>query len=78
MTVAEFIKRADEVAQTRDLKEWQVADLQAYKRIVMNAQKVTSLDEYYLTIVGVPWRGLVMKKWPTKVQVKKAEQASLF
>ena len=82
MTPDEFCTRVDEILVEREhtLKEHQVYNLHLYKKIVQRTG-VRPIDEYYLTIVGVPTRGF-LKRYPfgmPKKKVKKpAVQENLF
>ena len=81
MTPDEYCQRVDQILVERahTLKEHQVYDLLLYKRIVRNTG-VKPIDEYYLTIVGVPHSGY-LKRRPFGLSVKKAPkvvQESLF
>ena len=66
MTVDEFCTRCDEilVERERTLKTHHISDLHLYKKIVQRRGLVTSTDEYWLTIVGVPYSGYVVKQVP--------------
>jgi hypothetical protein len=59
MTPDEFIQRTYEIEVEREatLKPHQLGDLRTYRKVVRREGKVTSLDEYFLTIIGVPMYG---------------------
>jgi hypothetical protein len=75
VTVDDWLAAADRVEATRELSSWQRADLALYRTVVRRQGRVMELDEYYLTIVGVPPRGYVVMLKP---RPKRAEQARLF
>ena len=78
MTPNEFLRRADEIRETRELNSWQQGDLNLYCRIVQRSGRVLPIDEYYLTIVGVPPRGYLRKLVPRVGKKITAKQPSLF
>ena len=80
MTVDEFCKRADEILIERDylLKEWQVADIELYKRVVRRQGRVMEIDEYYLSFVGLPSSGKVVKPRKPIGERIIAKQGGLF
>jgi hypothetical protein len=63
MSVDEFCQVIDRILVERahTLKEFQVFDCRLYKDIVRRAGRVTELDEYYLTFVGVPPTGYLKR-----------------
>ena len=80
MTVDEFCAAIDWILVEREhtLKEFQVYDCHLYKNIVRRAGRVTELDEYYLTFVGVPYNGPVKKPVVRVGKKMNAKQESLF
>lgn len=77
MTVEEFISRSRVVEETRELRPHEFGDLRILRRSVQKHGNVAPIEEYLLSIIGVPQHGYLVKLRPKPV-VKRAQQQTLF
>lgn len=77
VTVKEFCDRTYQIEEERreTLRPHELGDLRLYRRVVIREGKVTSLDEYFLKIIGVPWFGYY-KQIPRLPNSRKAKPAT--